>query len=84
MGEWLLRLIGRLRGRRSGLMRIADAQPLGPGAAVYALDIDGRRILLGVTARTMRVLDRYPMPRPPAERERAASLAKDEEQADSG
>jgi flagellar biogenesis protein FliO len=84
MRDWLLRLFGRLRVQRNRLMRISGAQPLGPGAAVYAVDVDGRRILLGITARTMRVLDRYPVPQAVVEREQATSLAKDDEQADSG
>ncbi|HEV2037699.1 MAG TPA: hypothetical protein VGQ96_03745 [Candidatus Eremiobacteraceae bacterium] len=43
-------------------MRVAGAQPLAPGVTVYAIDVDGRRIIVGASARALCVLDRYPTP----------------------
>ncbi|GEM_PF-7113341 len=65
MREWLIQLVQRCKLPRSTIVRVTGAQSLGPGLAVYAIDVDGRRIILGASARTMCVLDRYPVPKPP-------------------
>lgn len=60
MREWVTRLARRLRKR--SFLRVAGAQPLAPGVTVYAIDVDGRRIIVGASARALCVLDRYPTP----------------------
>lgn len=43
-------------------MQVTGAQSLGSGIAVFALDVDGRRIIFAASSRAMCVLDRYPVP----------------------
>jgi hypothetical protein len=43
-------------------MRVAAVQPLAAGVTLYAIDIDGRRLVIGACARSVCVLDRYPAP----------------------
>lgn len=62
MRAWLASLWHRLRERRVSLLRIAGVQPLGPGLAIYAIDVDGRRIIVGASTRAICVLDRYRRP----------------------
>ncbi len=64
MLAWLSRLVQHLRAPRATFVHVTSAQSLGPGLAVYAIDVDGRRIILGATARGLCVLDRYPVPNP--------------------
>ncbi|MDQ6767054.1 MAG: flagellar biosynthetic protein FliO [Candidatus Eremiobacteraeota bacterium] len=45
-------------------MRVAGAQPLAAGVTVYAIDVDGRRLIVGASAHAVCVLDRYPTPNP--------------------
>ena len=68
MREWLARLRRRLQIRRSTLLRVTGAQSLGPGVAIYAVDVDGRRIIFGASSHAMCVLDRYPAPPKPENR----------------
>ena len=39
------------------------AQSLAPGLAVYAIDVDDRRIILGASTQGLCVLDRYAAPK---------------------
>jgi hypothetical protein len=41
-------------------IRVACVQPLAAGVTIYAVDIDGRRIVIGASSRALCVLDRYP------------------------
>jgi hypothetical protein len=61
--EWLARLVHRLKVPRSTIVRVTGAQSLAPGLAVYALDVDGRRIIVGASAHGLCVLDRYQTPK---------------------
>ncbi|MBV8339525.1 MAG: hypothetical protein JO343_06235 [Candidatus Eremiobacteraeota bacterium] len=57
-------------------MQVTGAQSLGAGIAVYALDVDGRRIIFAASSRAMCVLDRYPVPPShEVERDRCAGVA---------
>ncbi len=62
MRNWLEQVTRWLQARRSQVVHLSGAQWLGPGLAVYALDVDGRRIILGVSTHAMCVLDRYSAP----------------------
>ena len=42
-------------------MRIAAVQYLAAGITLYAIDIDGRRIVMGATPHALCVLDSYPL-----------------------
>jgi hypothetical protein len=55
----LMQMLGAPRGR---LLHVAGVQPLAAGLVVYAIDVDGRRIILGVSPRALCVLDRYRTP----------------------
>ena len=80
MRAWFARLLRRLGQRRSTLVRVTGAQSLGPGLAVYAVDVDGRRIILGASTHAMCVLDRYPAPPDPQiERDPETRLAKSDD-----
>jgi hypothetical protein len=61
-------MIRALRARVAALFRphkspmhIAAVQYLAPGVTVYAVDIDGRRIVMGATPHALCVLDNYPL-----------------------
>jgi hypothetical protein len=58
----LMAMFGRLL-RKPGnkLVRVAGAAPLAGGVMVYAIDVDGRRIIFGASPRALCVLDRYPL-----------------------
>jgi flagellar biogenesis protein FliO len=47
--------------RRPKVMRVAGVQPLAAGVTVYAIDVDGRRIIVGASSNALCVLDRYPL-----------------------
>jgi flagellar biogenesis protein FliO len=64
MRDWWSRLIQRLKMPRSTLVHVTGIQPLAPGVAVYAIDVDGRRIILGASTHAICVLDRYLAPNP--------------------
>lgn len=49
-------------GRRKKIIRVACVQPLAGGVTLYAIDVDGRRILLGASPHAVCLLDRYPLP----------------------
>lgn len=63
MRHWLARLAYQLRMPKNRIVRVTGAQSLAPGLAVYAIDVDGRRIILGASAHALCVLDRYPAPK---------------------
>ncbi|GEM_PF-4827964 len=62
MREALLRIRDLWARRPARLMRVRCVQPLSSGVTLYAIDIDGRRLLIGASARSICVLDRYPVP----------------------
>lgn len=62
MQALLARLMQKLGVPRSKLLHVAGVQPLAAGLALYAIDVDGRRIILGVSPRALCVLDRYRTP----------------------
>lgn len=72
---WLRELYARRPGR---VIKVASVQPLGAGVTLYAIDIDGRRLVIGACARSVCVLDRYPAPprTSASERELTHSAAK--------
>jgi len=74
MRSWLLRLVASWRRRHTAVVKVTGSQSLAPGLAVFALDVDGRRIIVGVASHGMCVLDRYPTPE--NERDPATRLAK--------
>jgi hypothetical protein len=55
--EWL-RGLQNFRTMRP--IRVACVQPLAAGVTIYAIDIDGRRIVIGTSSRAFCVLDCYP------------------------
>lgn len=58
-------------------MRVLGVQQLGPGVAVYAVEVDDRRIVFAASSQAMCVLDRYTVPsHGPRERDRCEALAK--------
>ena len=62
MRKWFAHIMRRLRTRRSSLLRVTGVQPLAPGVAVYAIDVDGRRIIFGASAHAMCKLACYETP----------------------
>ena len=62
MRRWLTWLAGWYRARRRTAVQVTGAQSLGSGIAVYAIDVDGRRIILAASSRAMCILDKYPAP----------------------
>jgi hypothetical protein len=60
----ITKLLGWLRGLQNFRMirpiRVACVQPLAAGVTIYAIDIDGRRIVIGASSRALCVLDHYP------------------------
>jgi flagellar biogenesis protein FliO len=62
MRQLVARLVNKWRASHNKLIRIAAIQHLGAGLFVCALDVDGRRLILGVSPRTICVLDRYDVP----------------------
>lgn len=56
-------LFARLRQflRKPGnrIMRVSGVQQLAGGVLIYAIDVDGRRIILGASPHAICVLDRY-------------------------
>ena len=63
MREWLGRLAHRLKMPKNNVVRVTGIQSLAPGLAIYAIDVDGRRIILGASAHALCVLDRYQTPK---------------------
>jgi len=63
MRQWLERMAHRLHMPNKRVVRVTGAQSLAPGLAVYAIDVDGRRIIVGASAHALCVLDRYPAPK---------------------
>ena len=51
-----------MRAPRTTLLRVSGVQALAPGIGVYAIDVDGRRIIVGASAHAMCVLGRYRVP----------------------
>ncbi len=62
MREWWIHFVQRFRMQRSTELRVTGVQALAPGVAIYAIDVDGRRIIVGASAHAMCVLDRYRAP----------------------
>jgi hypothetical protein len=77
MRRWLAGLAGWYRARRRTPVHVVGAQSLGPGIAVYALDVDGRRIIFAASSQAICILDKYPAPPDQqVERDQCAPLAK--------
>jgi hypothetical protein len=45
--------------RSSAVIRVSAVQPLAGGVTVYAIDLDGRRIVIGASPHGVSLLDRY-------------------------
>ncbi len=63
MRQWLERVARRLRMPKNNVVRVTGAQSVAPGLAVFAIDVDGRRIILGASTHALCVIDRYLAPK---------------------
>ncbi|MEZ5661344.1 MAG: flagellar biosynthetic protein FliO [Burkholderiaceae bacterium] len=50
---WLRQRKDLLGRRRAGLMQVIDSLPLGPRERVVMIEVDGQRLLIGVTAQAV-------------------------------
>lgn len=62
MRELIAQFLRSLTHRRQRCIRVACVQPLAAGVTLYAIDVDGRRILMGASSNAVCLLDRYPIP----------------------
>ena len=77
MHRWLERLAAWYRARCSRLVRVIGVQQLGAGMVVYAVEVDGRRVVFAASSRAICALDRYETPADRGtERDRCEALAK--------
>lgn len=75
MREALRRIRDLWARRPARLMRVRCVQPLSSGVTLYAIDVDGRRLLIGACTRSICVLDKYPVPTCPQAVQREPALA---------
>jgi len=70
---WLRGLFRWIESRSTGPLRIIAARPLHRGAAIYAAEIDARRLVFAATDHSIALLAAYPAPRPSSAQESGAA-----------
>lgn len=70
--RWMSHVFG---GGRKKIIHVACVQPLAAGVTLYAIDVDGRRILFGASLHAVCLLDRYQLPRESVASERDLAQA---------